>query len=70
MVLAADRRIVDFMTTVQASRQTSPNVFDAGLPTFAYDQLTDPDEAHRVIADARAQAPIAMGPHGPEVLSY
>ena len=47
-----------------------PRVFDAHLPTIAYDHLTDPEEAHRAIADARAQAPIAMGPHGPEVLSY
>ena len=47
-----------------------PNVFDAGLPSIAYDHLTDPDEAHRVIADARSQAPIAIGPYGPEVLSY
>ncbi len=70
MVLGASWPIVDFMTTVQASFQTSPNVFDAGLPTFAYDHLTDPDEAHRVIAAAREQAPIALGPHCPEVLSY
>ena len=49
---------------------TCPSVFDAGLPTVAYDHLRDPDEAHRVIADARRQAPIAIGPHGPEVLSY
>jgi cytochrome P450 len=46
------------------------NVFDAGLPSLAYDHLQDPDEAHRAIAEARRQAPIAMGPHGPEVLSY
>ncbi len=56
------------MTTVQKSKCLS--VFDAGLPNLAYDQLTDPEEAHRVIADARKQAPIAIGPHGPEVLSY
>ncbi|HEV7582435.1 MAG TPA: cytochrome P450 [Mycobacterium sp.] len=56
------------MTTVQTSH--CPNVFDAGLPTFSYDHLTDPDEAHRVIAEARSVAPIAIGPHGPEVLSY
>ena len=54
--------------TVQAS--TCPNVFDAGLPTIAYDHLHSPDEAHRIIAQARLQAPIAIGPHGPEVLSY
>jgi cytochrome P450 len=75
MVFVARRRIVDSkpteetpMTTVQTSDY--PNVFDAGLPTFAYDHLTDPDEAHRVIAEARSMAPIAIGPHGPEVLSY
>jgi cytochrome P450 len=56
------------MTTVETSK--SPIVFDAGLPTIAYDHLTDPDGAHRAIADARRQAPIAIGPHGPEVLSY
>jgi cytochrome P450 len=47
-----------------------PSVFDAGLPVFHYDHLTDPDEAHRVIAEARAQAPIAIGPYGPEVLTH
>jgi len=47
-----------------------PSVFDADLPTIAYEHLTDPEEAHRAIADAHGQAPIAMGPHGPEVLSY
>jgi cytochrome P450 len=75
MVFADRRRIVDSkpteeapMTTVQTSR--CPTVFDAGLPSLSYDHLTDPDEAHRAIADARTQAPIAMGAHGPEVLSY
>jgi hypothetical protein len=29
-----------------------------------------PDEAHRITAAARRQAPIAIGPHGPEVLSH
>jgi len=56
------------MITVQAT--TCPSVFEAGLPTFRYDHLTDPDDAHRVIAEARKQAPIAIGPYGPEVLSY
>jgi cytochrome P450 len=56
------------MTTVQTSN--CPSVFDAGLPVISYDHLTDPEEAHRVIADVRNHAPIAIGPHGPEVLSY
>jgi cytochrome P450 len=47
-----------------------PSVFDAGLPTIAYDHLTDPEQAHRVLSEARRQAPIVIGPHGPEVLSY
>jgi cytochrome P450 len=47
-----------------------PSVFDAGLPAIAYDHLTDPEEAHRILADARRQAPIAIGRYGPEVLSY
>jgi cytochrome P450 len=40
------------------------------LPTLDYEQAESPDEAHRLIRKAREQAPIAMGGHGPEVLSY
>ena len=29
-----------------------------------------PDEAHAIIRKARQQAPIAIGPHGPELLTY
>src|ERR1700733_2395911 len=47
-----------------------PTVLDAGLPPIAYDHLYEPGEAHRVIGQARRQGPLAMGPHGPEVLSY
>ena len=47
-----------------------PNVFDAGLPSFSYQDVDDPHEAHRRIREARDQAPIAMGPYGPELLSY
>ncbi|MCV7411521.1 cytochrome [Mycobacterium florentinum] len=47
-----------------------PSVFDAGLPAIAYDHLTDPQEAHRILAAARSQAPIVIGRYGPEVLSY
>jgi hypothetical protein len=54
--------------TFQAS--TCPNVFDAGLPSIAYDHLTDREDALRVVATAHQQAPIAMGPHAPEVLTY
>jgi hypothetical protein len=54
--------------TVQASTRSS--VFDAGLPSIAYDHLSDREEALRIVAAARQQAPIAMGPHAPEVLTY
>jgi cytochrome P450 len=47
-----------------------PTVLEAGLPPIAYDHLYNPDEAHRAIAQARRQGPIAMGPHGAEILSY
>jgi cytochrome P450 len=40
------------------------------LPTIAYEHAQSPDEVHRLIRQAREQGPIAMGPHGPEVLSY
>ena len=48
----------------------TPNIFDLGWPHFAYHHLTDPAEAHRIISQAHRQAPIALGPYGPEVLSY
>lgn len=46
------------------------NLFDVAWPTFAYQDVTDPVEAHRLIRGAHRQAPIALGPYGPEVLSY
>jgi cytochrome P450 len=58
------------MSTETVGSSTCPNVFDAELPSVAYDHLHNPDEAHRVIGRARRHAPIAIGPHGPEVLSY
>lgn len=55
--------------TIQTTHQC-PSVFEANLPAIAYDHLTDPDVAHRIIDEARELSPIAVGPHGPEVLSY
>ncbi len=40
------------------------------LPTIAYEHAQSPDEVHELIGRARQQGPIAMGPHGPEVLTY
>jgi cytochrome P450 len=55
-------------TTLGMSRR--PSVFDAGLPTIDYEAALNPDEAHAIMRRAREQAPIAIGPHGPELLTY
>jgi cytochrome P450 len=47
-----------------------PTVFEADLPTVEYEEAPGPDEAHRNLRKALEQAPIAMGAHGPEILSY
>jgi cytochrome P450 len=75
MVPAGREPIVDEYRLQEAAMTTQfarfgVSVFDADLPTLSYDHLDDPDQAHKAIAVAREQAPIAMGPHGPEVLSY
>jgi len=46
------------------------SVFDAALPTIAYHGVRSPDQAHEIIAATRLQAPIAIGPFGPELLTY
>ena len=56
--------------TATLIRSSCPGVFDAGLPTIAYGDAQHPDEAHAVIREARRTAPIALGPHGPELLTY
>lgn len=56
--------------TVDAIDANSPTVFDAGLPAIAYEHAQNPEDAHRLIRQARLQGPIALGPHGPEVLGY
>jgi len=47
-----------------------PSVLEADLPAIAYEESASPGEAHRNIRKARERGPIAMGPHGPEILSY
>ena len=47
-----------------------PSVFEANLPSVEYEEATSPDEAHRNLRKALEQGPIAMGAHGPEILSY
>lgn len=51
--------------------ETPPlTVFDLQLPAIAYHDARDSEEIHRLIKRAREQSPIALGPYGPEVLSY
>src|SRR5579859_6793484 len=47
-----------------------PTVFEADLPTVSYEDETTPEAVHRALKQAREQFPIAMGSHGPEILSY
>ena len=56
--------------TAETIATNSPTVCDTGLPTIAYEHTQNPEDAHRLIRQARLQGPIALGPHGPEVLSY
>jgi cytochrome P450 len=56
--------------TIDTIRTSTPSVFHAGLPAIEYEQAQNPDDAHRHIRQARQQAPIALGPHGPELLTY
>src|ERR1700730_8668750 len=58
------------MTVDMMPTRSCPNVFDAGLPILVYEHVDDPEEAHRLVARARGRAPIAIGTHGPEILSY
>jgi cytochrome P450 len=48
----------------------SPSVFDAGLPTIEYDVTAAPAQVYPRLLAAQRLAPIALGPFGPEVLSY
>jgi hypothetical protein len=50
---------------------TAPvDIFDADLPTLTYDATETPVAVYPRIFAAQRQAPIALGPFGPEVLSY
>jgi cytochrome P450 len=58
------------MTVTVNDRPSGPNVFEAGLPAINYGHAQHPDEAHAIISQARERAPIAIGPYGPELLTY
>lgn len=48
----------------------APNVFDAGLPTFTYSLTATPQDILGDVRTAQSCAPMAIGPLGPEILSY
>ncbi len=48
----------------------APSIFEAGLPALEYDVTESPHAVCDRIRAAQQQAPIAIGPLGPEVLSY
>lgn len=53
-----------------AATSTAPDVFDAGLPAFSYGLTATPHDILEDVRSAQACAPIAIGPFGPEILSY
>ena len=53
-----------------AVEASAPSVFEAGLPTLDYDPFASPGEAYGHLRTAQRTAPIAIGPLGPEVVSY
>jgi cytochrome P450 len=56
--------------TIAARREDCATVFEAGLPALDYDDARNPAEAHDAIHRARRLSPIALGRHGPELLTY
>jgi hypothetical protein len=56
--------------TAMAVGTAPASVFDADLPALSYDAAETPADIYPRIEAAQRQAPIALGPYGPEVLSY
>jgi cytochrome P450 len=56
--------------TVMTVGTAPPSVFDADLPTLSYRVDETPAAVYPRFQEAQRQAPIAIGPLGPEVLSY
>lgn len=48
----------------------TPSVFEAGLPTLDYGLDATPNDLLESLRSAQSRAPIAIGPMGPEILSY
>lgn len=47
-----------------------PSVFDAGLPSLEYEFAEPPATVYPRIRAAQQQAPMALGPYGPEILGH
>jgi cytochrome P450 len=52
------------------ANSAAPNVFDARLPAFSYSLDAAPQDILEDVREAQSRAPIAIGPIGPEILSY
>ncbi|WP_326545078.1 cytochrome P450 [Mycolicibacterium sp. ND9-15] len=57
------------VSTALMDRQR-PTVYEADVPSVSYEDAASAHEAHRRLAEARNAGPIAMGAHGPELLTY
>jgi len=53
-----------------ASVAGCPTIYEADLPTVSYEDAPTPQIAHERLKQAQRQGAIAMGAHGPEILSY
>ena len=53
-----------------ASVTGCPTIYEADLPIVSYEDAPTPQIAHERLKQARQQGAIAMGAHGPEILSY
>jgi cytochrome P450 len=69
--LYADEALSDASKeTVMTIGTAPPSVFDADLPTLSYSVDETPAAVYPRFRAAQQQAPVAIGPLGPEVLSY
>jgi cytochrome P450 len=69
--LYADQGLSDASKeTVMTIGTVPPSVFDSDLPTLSYSVDETPAAVYPRFREAQRQAPIAIGPLGPEVLSY
>ncbi|OBK34912.1 cytochrome [Mycobacterium sp. 1245111.1] len=52
------------------AQSAAPNVFEAGLPTLTYGLAATPHDVLHDAREAQSRSPIAIGPLGPEIMSY